>query len=147
MMLTSDLILFSQVNLELAVKRRDNLKAEYIIKLTWPSGQAKPQDLSTGLSPDGRYLVASAGGTYLEVVDIGSGAFLQSHYHAAFLTSDASFVRFNADGGHILFGQAQGPGHLPAVEVLAHEDGGILQKAVDPLTRTGPAARPPGDRS
>ena len=46
---------------------------------TWPAEEELSQNLSTRLSPDGRLLVASAGGTYIEVVDIDSGEQLWSH--------------------------------------------------------------------
>lgn len=44
-----------------------------ILTYTWPGDQELGQDLSAFLSPDGHLLVASSGGTYVEVVDVDSG--------------------------------------------------------------------------
>ncbi len=50
-----------------------------ILTYRWPSEQLLAQDLSTVLSPDGKLLVASSGGTYIEVVDVESGERLWGH--------------------------------------------------------------------
>jgi len=49
-----------------------------ILTYRWPSDQTLAQDLSTELSPNGQLLVASSGGTYVEVVDVDTGERLWS---------------------------------------------------------------------
>jgi WD40 repeat protein len=44
-----------------------------VLTYRWPEDQNLAQELSTVLSPDGRLLVASSGGTYIEVVEVDTG--------------------------------------------------------------------------
>jgi DNA-binding SARP family transcriptional activator/WD40 repeat protein len=67
-----------------------------ILTYTWPSDQTLAIDLSTVISPDGRFLVASGGGTYVEVVDADSGERLWGHDFGGHGITRATFTRDGA---------------------------------------------------
>jgi len=70
-----------------------------ILTYTWPAEQEIAQSLSTRLSPDGRLLVASSGGTYIEVVVVDSGERLWSRDFGGDGISRATFTH---DGSGVI---------------------------------------------
>ena len=67
-----------------------------ILTYAWPSDQHLGIDLSTVLSPDGSMLVASGGGTYVEVVDVESGDRLWGHDFGGNGITRATFTQDSA---------------------------------------------------
>ena len=70
-----------------------------ILTYRWPSEQLLAQDLSSVLSPDGKLLVASSGGTYIEVVHAESGDRLWGH---DFGGQGIARAVFNHDGSQVV---------------------------------------------